>query len=228
MEPVGEAADETAAQRALTPRQRERRARILSTTYSLLAEHGYDGVSMKMIAKSAKVAERTLFNIYSSKDLLIATSARERSDGIMLSIADNADGGELGYFYSLADTLAYETLAAPALARGLATVLVRYPDLVGLGEIYERHVGEVLKEFAERGRIGPEVVSIICNLFAMRIVSLITLWSGGMIGDDALNPQMRLAVCQVLAPHLDGDLQAEVLAEARAAVARIRTLKTYP
>lgn len=214
--------------RALTPRQRERRERILSTTYELLAEHGYDGVSMKMIAKSAKVAERTLFNIYSSKDLLIATSARERSDGIMLSIMDNVGEGELAYFYSLADTLAYETLAAPSLARGLATVLVRNPDLVGLGEIYERHVGEVLKDFAERGRIEAHEVSIICNLFAMRIVSLITLWSGGTIADNALNPHMRLAVCQVLAPHLAGDLQAEVLAEARAAVAEIRAVETYP
>lgn len=214
--------------RTLTPRQRDRRARILTNTYALLAEHGYDGVSMKMIAKAAKVAERTLFNIYSSKDVLVATSARERSDAIMRSIAENAGSGDLAYFYSLADTLCRETLAAPALARGLATVLVRSPDLVGLGDVYDQHVGEVLRNLAKRGLVDADDVRLVCDLLAMRIVSLITLWSGGTIGDDVLNPHMRLAVCQVLAPHLRGALQEEVLAEARKAIVHIRSAATYP
>ncbi|WP_170234875.1 TetR/AcrR family transcriptional regulator [Croceicoccus sediminis] len=218
----------TTGPRALTPRQLERRARILSTTYALLAEHGYDGVSMKMIARAAKVAERTLFNIYSSKDILVATSARERSEAIISSIADNAGVGDLGYFHALADTLAHETLAAPALARGLATVLVRNPDLVSLGEIYERHVGVALAPLADRGIVDASDVPLICNLLAMRIVSLISLWSGGTIADKALNAHMRLAVWQVLAPHVRGDLQTAVLADARDAIARIKAAETYP
>ena len=62
----------------LTPRQQERRRRILDVARKLTAEQGYEAVSMRTIAAKSGVAEKTLYNIFVTKDRLIATAAQER------------------------------------------------------------------------------------------------------------------------------------------------------
>lgn len=210
--------------RDLTPRQRERRARILDATYALLAEHGYDAVSMKMIAAAAGVAERTLFNIYATRDALIATSARERTEEIIDEAWSAAADHGIGFFLSLSETLSRRTLEAPEVARALAPVLVQHADLVGLHAVYERYVGRALDELAHRDALDPAEVPVLTALIAMRMVAAVTLWAANVIADAELEAQMRLAVCQVLLPHGRGDLGDWAMAEARrCATALVRT-----
>ncbi len=61
---MNEAASAAEHQKPLSARQKERRQRILEATHGLLVREGYEGLSMKAIALEARVAERTLFNIY--------------------------------------------------------------------------------------------------------------------------------------------------------------------
>ena len=207
-----------ASPRDLTARQRERRTRILDATYALLAEHGYDAVSMKMIAANAGVAERTLFNIYATKDALIATSARERTEGIIEEAWRSATDHGIGFFLSLSETLARRTLEAPEVARALAPVLIQHADLVGLHKVYERYVGRALDELVEQDALAPAEVDVLTALIAMRMVSAVTLWAANVIADANLETQMRLAVCQVLLPNVRGDLRDWSAKEARRCV----------
>lgn len=62
--------------KALTPRQVARRASIIEAVRTLLARHGYDGVSMREVAAEAGVSPSTLYEIYESKDALILQSVR--------------------------------------------------------------------------------------------------------------------------------------------------------
>lgn len=208
--------------RTLSKGQQERRQRILVSTYMLLAEHGYEALSMKAIAKAAGVAERTLFNIYETKDALIATSARQRSDAIMQEAWDLASDHRQGYLLSLCETLARRTLDAPEVARGLAPIVVQQADLVGLTGIYQRFLGKVLAGMAVSGEVDPGDVEAITVLIAMRMISAIKLWASGAIPDDDLEDHMRLSLCQVLIPHVKGELGEWALAEARAAMGQLQ------
>lgn len=215
-------APEPAAEgRALSPRQRERRDRILEVTYALLARHGYDGVSMKMIAAQAGVAERTLFNIYSTKDALIAMSARERTALILSEAVANAADPGIGFFVSLCETLARRTLEAPEVARALAPVLVQQAELVGLNALYRRHVGQVLEGLAASGLVEDDSIEVLNALIGMDMVGNVTLWAGHVIADAELETHMRLSVCQVLLTHSRGTLREWAWNEARACVARL-------
>ena len=204
--------------RSLTPRQRERRARILDAAYALLVRHGYDAMSTKMIASEAGVAERTLFNIYKTKDALIATAARERSEGFIEEAWSKAADHGIGFFLSLCETLSRRTLEAPEVARALAPVLVQQTDLVALHEVYRRYVGRALEELVDRDALDRAVIDVLNGLVTMRMVSAVTLWAGQAIADDALEAHMRLGVCEVLSPHVRGPLHDWSIEEARRCV----------
>lgn len=62
--------------KVLTPRQVARRESIIAAARTLLARHGYDGVSMREVAAEAGVSPSTLYEIYESKDALILQSVR--------------------------------------------------------------------------------------------------------------------------------------------------------
>ncbi|UJF19307.1 TetR/AcrR family transcriptional regulator [Vibrio sp. SS-MA-C1-2] len=49
----------------------DKRQRILTATEALLAEHGFHGLSMQMVAKKADVAIGTIYRYFSDKDDLI-------------------------------------------------------------------------------------------------------------------------------------------------------------
>lgn len=66
-----------AEERTLTPRQLERRQRVLRATLELAAEGGYEGVQMRAVAERADVALGTVYHYFSSKDHLLAESLIE-------------------------------------------------------------------------------------------------------------------------------------------------------
>ncbi|MEO8550295.1 MAG: helix-turn-helix domain-containing protein [Kofleriaceae bacterium] len=51
----------------------ERRERILDAARKLVAERGYDGLTMRDLARAAKVSVPTLYNLFGSKDAILVT-----------------------------------------------------------------------------------------------------------------------------------------------------------
>lgn len=207
------------APRALTPRQRDRRERIEAATFTLLALHGGEALSMKMIAQEAGVAERTLFNIYGSKDGLFASSARQRSEETIAAAhreagAEPEDGG-MAFFRVLPAKLADKTFEAPELARAFAPILVAHAGLVGLPEIYENYAGGALRSMRAAGLVTVDDVALLARLVCMSMVGTVILWAKREIADDALETHLRLAICQVLLPHAEPPLAGEMRGEAR-------------
>lgn len=193
--------------RPLTAAQRKRRHAIMRATNALLSNLGYEGLSMKAIAAEAGVAERTLFNIYATKDALVAVSARERTYDIVREASDKAPDRTIGFLRSLTRTLAQRTLDAPQVARALAPVLTQHADLVDLDQVYARFLGPTLKELAEQDQLEPGHVEGLGRLIAMRMAGTVNLWSGRTIADDKLEIHMRLSLAEVLLPHATGPLK---------------------
>ncbi|MFZ4605597.1 MAG: TetR/AcrR family transcriptional regulator [Caulobacter sp.] len=59
-----------------SPKIFERRRRILSTTRELIAQHGYDGFSIRELCNQAKVAPQTIYKAFESKERLVSLSIR--------------------------------------------------------------------------------------------------------------------------------------------------------
>jgi len=69
--------------KTLTPRQVERRNAVLRAVRDALEEHGFDGLTIREVAKAANVSPSTLYEIYGSKESLIWTAVRD----ILLDLA---------------------------------------------------------------------------------------------------------------------------------------------
>ncbi len=67
----------TAKREHLTPRQEERRDRVIQAALQLGAEGGYDAVQMRDVAQRAGVALGTIYRYFSSKDHLLAAALAE-------------------------------------------------------------------------------------------------------------------------------------------------------
>ena len=65
-----------------TARQMDRRRRILESTRDLLAEGGYEGLQMRVLAERAGVSPMTLYNRFGNKDDLILTALQEMLGGL--------------------------------------------------------------------------------------------------------------------------------------------------
>src|SRR3954453_14424586 len=55
----------------------ERRQRILAETRRVIEEHGIENLSMRELCKRANVAQRTLYNAFGSKDLIVGLAIRD-------------------------------------------------------------------------------------------------------------------------------------------------------
>jgi len=202
------------APRSLTPRQRERRERIQAATFTLLARHGAEMLSMKLIAQEAGVAERTLFNIYGSRDRLFASSARERSEETIAE-AHREGGAGAGFFKALPGRIAAKTFASPELSRAFAPILVEHADMVGLPDVYEHFAGGALRAMRGAGLVEVEDIAFVSRLVCMSMVGTIVLWAKREIADEVLETHLRLAVCQVLLPYAEPPLDQSLRKEAR-------------
>ncbi len=202
----------------LSPRAVERRARILSTASRLLGEHGYDGVSMRTIAAQSGVVEKTLYNIYGTKDRLIAAAARERVSFILAAAGEAApnDGwGMLRAYLSLAVRL---MLDDPRVAKAMARIHLEHSELVGMEEVFQVWAGGALNlmEQAEMLEASCPRQSII-RLIRLSVTTAGLLWSKGELTDEELESYGVTRVVETLLPSVRPDRQGEMMAELRTA-----------
>lgn len=208
----------------LSPRAIERRARILDTASRLLGEYGYDGVSMRTIAAQSGVVEKTLYNIYGTKDRLIAAAARQRSAGVFEAAVQSAPEGGwpmLRAFIRLAVGVAFDN---PRTSKAMAIVLLEHGDTVGMDQVYHCWVDGALDQMEASGMIEPHCPrQSVIRLVRLSIMTAAVLWSKGELTDEELEPYGVTRVVETLLPSVRVERQGEMMAElrtARAALAR--------
>lgn len=202
----------------LTPRQLARRNRILVAAHQLVAQHGYDGVSMRAIAQESGVVEKTLYNIFGTKTRLIALAARHRSIGVFEEAAGRAPEGGWAMLFAFIDYVAELTLQEPVMARALAPVLMDTPGLVGLDEVYDQRLSGTIALMAEQGLIDCRSHHQQARLLRLMVVATLQFWAREELADSELAPYLELNLCQMFLPLASGPVAT--MLQQRAAAAR--------
>ena len=123
-------------QRELTPRQMEKRQRILVAALAVFAEAGYTAASMEAIALQADVSKPTLYMYFGSKEQLFETMMVAQRD-LMLEPFENASGDMLRDLIDFAWHYANVVMQPQflSLARLIIGEAQRFP---GIGRAYQR------------------------------------------------------------------------------------------
>jgi len=184
------------------PRRGEARSQaILDAAIELLAEVGFDRMTMDTVAGRARASKATIYRHWPDKTALVRDALRHRGS----LVHDLSDSGSLR-----GDLERYvrETVAATAgidgsLVVGLLAVASRDPELAALlvQQFHDEHVptiSELIRRARERHEVSPDVdPSIITEVLPGTVIMHIVLL--GLPGDEAF---IRRLVDDVLLPLL--------------------------
>ncbi|MGK2284594.1 TetR/AcrR family transcriptional regulator [Pedomonas sp. V897] len=185
----------------LSPRQRDRRERVLRTARNLITTHGLQEVTMRMIAAGSGVTEKTLYNIYGSKDRLIAATAYDITASIFQEARDACAESGWGFIVALVDALVDGTLVRPNTARTLIPILLDHAEAVGIDALYDEFFGSTLMDMKQSGAIlDTAPVPMITRLVRIAAVTSILFWGAGQLRDSEVRPHILVQLCGLLRP----------------------------
>ena len=113
--------------KGLTERQIRRREDILSAARKLISEHGYEGVTMRDLARESGVAPKTLYHQFENKEKLLRTAVEERFRYIYQMIDEAQIDKGVDRLFHIIDSVEETTRENVAYAKALAP-LIRTED----------------------------------------------------------------------------------------------------
>ena len=160
------------------PRDMAKDDSILTATIEMLAEVGYDGLSIEAVAQRAGVSRPTIYRRYQNKvDLVIdvisifASGDTERFEGI--APAPPGRGSLAEDLEELLLTLAtsFDAMANQGIVPGFLADLISNPELakrffIDYLDVAQQNVRAVFRAAAQRGEIGEEPLpEVVISMF---------------------------------------------------------------
>ena len=203
--------------KSLTPRQEDRRDRILSSAREMVAEHGYDGMVMSQVAERAAVSPTTLYNLYNTKDQLIMESLRHLLAENAREVTQRADGTGWHYVYETVRSGALMAMGSPGYADAMLTALQRAragDELVrlliedGARDMKRAFETMLAKEELLAGTDTWELALIVNAGYWSNFI----YWNKGLLRLQQLEYTVLLSFLSLLIPHTTGDTRAKLQA----------------
>jgi AcrR family transcriptional regulator len=185
-----------------SPKRGEARTRaILDATIELLAEVGFDRMTMDTVALRAKASKATIYRYWPDKTALVLDALRSRGS-VVPDLADTGSlRGDLEIY--VRESVAAMAGIAGRLVVGLLAVASRDPELAAqLAQQYHHEqlpaINVLIERARERHEISPDVDPLVISevLPGMLIMHLLVL---GLPGDE---PFVHRLVDEVLIPML--------------------------
>ncbi len=198
----------------------ERRARILAAARELIAERGYDGLTMRDLARASRVSVPTLYNLFGGKQALLLAELESTFAAVVAGIATARTGGVVDRAIATCDAGNADVLAVPRYSRELILLFLTSPDTTLLrrssAESYAELMAGILRDGQAAGEIEPWVDPLIHarRMFAHYQLTMIE-WARGEIDADAFRAATRYGMCAMLLGVARGRAQRRLAAELR-------------
>ncbi len=173
------------ARAQLTPRQVERRERILKAVRDHVSRLGYEGLSMRDVADAAGVSPTTLYNLFQNKDNLILAAQEDLLEQLAESVRALQKSG-LEYLIASAEAIADQVVKTPRYADAMVKLLFKSEPgdpicQMLLGDVIRQNRSRV-QEMVELGEIRDDVdVDVLARCLGGDAWSTILLWMKGFI-----------------------------------------------
>ena len=115
--------DRGRALKGLTERQIRRREGILAAARELITKHGFDGVTMRELARDSGVTPKTLYSLFESKERLLLTAVEERYRYLYQMIDEAHFEHGIDRLFYIIETVAETTRKNAEYAKALAPIL---------------------------------------------------------------------------------------------------------
>ncbi|MGI9327596.1 MAG: TetR/AcrR family transcriptional regulator [Pseudomonadales bacterium] len=183
----------------MTEQRLARRAAILEAARQMIAERGYEAVTVRDLAEICRVSVPTLYNQFGGKDQLLAAAIEEHFlfalDGAL--IQQTAPGFER--LLIIIDQCADQLLNVPRYHQRL---LEAFASLTSTLQIQERiaqglssAIATELETMAGKRQVLPWTSPVqLAGQMTTACIGTAIQWSAGVIADELLKAQMRYAL----------------------------------
>ena len=200
----------------LVTRQREeRRQRILEVARLLIADHGYEGVTMRELAEKSLVSVPTLYNLFGGKNELLFAAVESYFERLL-------GGGErvgteegLSKLLALIETVSRETVRHADYMRALMGFFGGPGASAGLLEVTERELTSQLVEALEQMQRQRQLVAWVDpRALSERLTGQLTIvtfeWSQRYLSDGGLRSAMLYGAGALLLGLARGKAAGEI------------------
>jgi AcrR family transcriptional regulator len=209
-----------------SPRQQDRRVRILRAASVQLQKHGLAALTMQSIAEVSEVSTKTLYNLFGSRELLLLEGASERLVDLEQNptvIASEAGLPRL-LSYTVGSMLQFEEM--PGFARAIISILLGAeldPDTADqrLG-VVQRFAHASLCIASEKGELrdGLDLVEL-SYLISANQWGAVLLWEKNLLQLEQLKTHISLSHYLTLTPLCQGKRKKVMQAQLEEILARM-------
>lgn len=187
----------------ITEQRIERRARILGRARELIAELGYDAVTVRALAKRCGVSVPTLYNLFGGKEGVLSAAIEDHLQEMLnrTQMSDVTSGYER--LVEIVDQCAGQILTLAAYHRRL---LEAFTSMSSTAQVQQRLAEQLATAMAGELRIMQNQEQLAawaqCDQLAGQMTSACigsaVVWSAGLVRDDQLEASLRFSTGLVL------------------------------
>jgi len=198
----------------------ERRTRILAAARELIAERGYDGLTMRDLAQASRVSVPTLYNLFGGKQALILGELESTFAAVVAGIATVRTGNVVDRALATCDAGNADLLAVPRYSRELILLFLTAPETSPVrresAERYAELMADLLRDGQKAGDIESWIDPMVLSrrMFAHYQLTMIE-WARGEIDADAFRSATRFGMCVMLLGVARGRARRQLTNEIR-------------
>jgi AcrR family transcriptional regulator len=200
----------------LVSKQREeRRQRILDVARRLIAERGYDGVTMRELADESLVSVPTLYNLFGGKSELLFAAVESYFRNLLTLANGAAEEEGLRKVLAVCETLGASMPRHAEYARSLMAFFGGTPESSQLREFVASELTRELVIALEQMQAKKQLVAWV-DVVALgeRLATLMIMtsfeWAAHHLSDSALNSAMLFGAASMIHGFARGKAASEV------------------
>ena len=196
----------------------ERRKRILAAARELIAERGYDGLTMRDLAEASRVSVPTLYNLFGGKQALLLGELESTFATVVAGIEGARTGNVVDRALATCDAGNADLLAAPRYSRELILLFLTSSETAPLrrssAEGYAELMAGLLRDGQKAGDIEPWVDPLVLarRMFAHYQLAMIE-WARGELDTGGFRSATRFGMCAMLLGVTRGAARRQVTKE---------------
>ena len=193
----------------VTEQRLARRAAILETAREMIAEIGYEAVTVRDLAERCRVSVPTLYNQFGGKDQLLGAAIEEHFLGVLNGAELSRTEPGFDRLQRVIDQIAEQLLALATYHQRLLKAFVALDQTAALQQHIAEQLTGVLDQELKTMQANRQFeawvdTELIAEQLTSACISTALVWSSGLLPDEHLKPSMHYGTGLVLASLLRG------------------------
>lgn len=187
----------------LARQKEERQERILAAARELIEQVGYEGVTIRDLAKESGVSVPTLYKFFGDKDRLLMKAVEDKFLAVMRAIAQKPGARGLDLVLSIVEGCSREVLRTSRYSKEVIAVFVHAGRTSAIMNMVGRDLVEsfegALQEMAADGELArwTNTRALAERLTAHQNMVCIE-WESGNLTNKAFYPTMAYGACMMM------------------------------